>query len=354
MLAKPLLMRGPAAVLHGGGAMDGEQSIEFWSERRSSSSSCLRQVSPVEFLLRRVPARCSAWAVVCIVCFATFTSAVFASLATAQLSRTAQLSLRTASLNQSSAPGWLVERIFHEDGSVACPWTQAPAADADCLWRQARIEALRADIATCNEPLRLNEVVFAHRGAPLVAPEETEASWEIGVLSGAGLIECDAALTRDLHFICRHSTCDLAQTTDIVANHPEMLPRCSTPWHAATPAAGVVAHTDANVECCTYDFTLSELSDLCGIMDSLVNRSARQRSDYLIGPPGFRSPYLAQERCHSLVPLATYLRRARDWGVGVVPELKDRCACTHAPVHTRPCTCDRAHATVHMRICTRG
>lgn len=228
------------------------------------------------------------------------------------------LTLRASSATSPSlVPGWLVERLFHEDGATACPWTQTPAADADCLWRRQRLEALRADISTCKEPLRLNGAVYAHRGAPLVAPEETEAAWEVGVRSGAGLIECDASLTRDARFICRHSTCDLASTTDIVANHPDMLARCSLPWQAATLA------TQAEVVCCTYDFTLAELSTLCGVMDSLVNSSARERCDYQLGPPGFRSPYIAQERCHPLVPLSHFLRLAREWRVGVVPELKD-------------------------------
>ena len=253
----------------------------------------------------------------CLLCCACMSAALASITATLTLLRAAPAT------SPSVVPGWLVERLFHEDGAVSCPWTKTPAADADCRWRRARLEALRADISTCKEPLRLNEAVYAHRGAPLVAPEETEASWAIGVRSGAGLLECDASLTRDGHLICRHSTCDLATTTDVVANHPAMLSRCSRPWQAARPAAGAAPATRAEVACCTYDFTLSELSVLCAAMESLVNSSATRRSEYLLGPPGFRSPYIAQARCHALVPLSQFLRLAREWGVGVVPELKD-------------------------------
>jgi len=145
----------------------------------------------------------------------------------------------------------------------------------------------------------------------------------VGVRSGAGLIECDASVTRDGELVCRHSTCDLATTTDIVAQHPAMLSRCSRPWRAATPATAAAPATPAEVECCTYDFSLSELAVLCATMDSLVDRNATRREGYLLGPPAFRSAYLARARCHPLVPLARFLERAREWRVGVVPELKD-------------------------------
>jgi glycerophosphoryl diester phosphodiesterase len=246
-----------------------------------------------------------------LVCGVAIASASVASIVTASL---LSPSLRSVGTQQHAEdiPGWLVERLFHADGSTACPWTQQPASDADCLWRRSKLEELRANISTCTNPLRRNEVVFAHRGAALVAPEETEASWEIGVRSGAAFIECDASPTADGEFVCRHSTCDLAQTTDIVANQPEMLERCSKPWRAASEAV-----------CCTYDFTLAELSRLCAIMDSLANESATERGAYLIGPPSFRSPYISQQRCHPIVSLRRFLELARTWGVGVVPELKD-------------------------------
>ena len=115
----------------------------------------------------------------CLFCCACVFAAL-ASIAAALLARRMHAPAAPA-IGPSVVPGWLVERLFHEDGAASCPWTTAPAADADCRWRRARLEALRADISTCEEPLRLNEAVYAHRGAPLVAPEETEASWEVGV-----------------------------------------------------------------------------------------------------------------------------------------------------------------------------
>lgn len=105
-------------------------------------------------------------------------------------------------------------------------------------------------------------MVMGHRGAALVAPEETVASWAIGGESGAGWLECDASLTGDLELVCRHSTCDLATTTDLVANHPELNAKCNIPF---VPGSGKAAR------CCTFDFTSAELKTLCAEMDAERN-----------------------------------------------------------------------------------
>jgi glycerophosphoryl diester phosphodiesterase len=135
--------------------------------------------------------------------------------------------------------------------------------------------------------------------------------------SGAAFIECDASLTRDEQFVCRHATCDLAFTTDVLARHPELAAKCSSPFEA-----GNGTHP-STAECCTYDFTLLELSTLCALMESETNPHAAHAADFVSGPPGFRSGYIASATCHRLVSLEEYLAYAASQGVSVIPELKD-------------------------------
>jgi hypothetical protein len=132
--------------------------------------------------------------------------------------------------------GWLVERLFHTE-PVRCPWlADGAAADAACVRRVEELTAMRRKLATCEDPLRVTDKTYGHRGAALVAPEETLASFEVAAQSGAGFVECDASVTRDLQFVCRHGSCDLHTTTDIVANHPALHARCSRPF---VPGSGV-------------------------------------------------------------------------------------------------------------------
>lgn len=116
-------------------------------------------------------------------------------------------------------------RLFHTE-PIQCPWLaatasgDAPQPDAACLSRIAELTGFRNALSTCADPLAVNDKTIGHRGAALVAPEETIASFEVARQSGASWVECDASATRDLDLVCRHGTCDLATTTDIVANHP--------------------------------------------------------------------------------------------------------------------------------------
>lgn len=212
-------------------------------------------------------------------------------------------------------PGWLVERTLHSE-AILCPWTTAPLEDDDCKWRKRMLESLRGSISTCAAPLARSNKVFAHRGAPLVAPEETEESWRIGVESGAGFIECDASITRSQTFVCRHSVCDLHFTTDILSR-PELAAKCQSPFTPRTDGGA------AHAECCTFDFEDAELAQLCATMEQVTNPDAATVDTYLLGAPGFRSPYIAQQRCHPLMWYEQYLALARKWRVNTIPELKD-------------------------------
>jgi glycerophosphoryl diester phosphodiesterase len=229
---------------------------------------------------------------------------------------TALLLAPSENTGATDTPGWLVERLFHADGATYCPWTTEPSTDFDCLERRSRTEVLRSNLSTCAEPLASNPQTYGHRGAPLVAPEETMAAWSIAVQGGAGAIECDVAVTSDLDFVCRHGVCDLATTTDIL-RRPELAARCSTPFSAASGAEPAAA------ECCAYDFTADELETLCATMEAETDPTATSAEAWLRpGSPAFRSPYLARESCHRVVRFSHFLAAARAWRVSVVPELK--------------------------------
>ncbi|CAE8642701.1 unnamed protein product [Polarella glacialis] len=214
----------------------------------------------------------------------------------------------------SGTPGFIMERLFHEE-AVSCPW-QSPgqAPDEDCKRRLAHINELRDAIAQCERPLAFTERAIGHRGAPLVAPEESLASWQIGARSGAGYLECDASVTKDLELTCRHSNCDLDSTTDLVTNHPDLNAKCRVPF---VPGSGMPA------TCCTFDFTMKELSRLCAIMENEVNKSATVASEYLIGFPGFRSNATGNVKCHKVESYAFYLKLLKKSGFHAIPELKD-------------------------------
>eukprot|EP00928_Gymnodinium_smaydae_P000631 TRINITY_DN10240_c0_g2_i1.p1 TRINITY_DN10240_c0_g2~~TRINITY_DN10240_c0_g2_i1.p1 ORF type:complete len:586 (+),score=84.14 TRINITY_DN10240_c0_g2_i1:63-1760(+) len=213
----------------------------------------------------------------------------------------------------AGTPGFVVERIFHTE-AVFCPWQSADEEpDSDCVRRKEYIKGMQNAIATCKRPLARNDKVLGHRGAALVAPEESYTSLRIGAESGAGYLECDVSPTSDLELVCRHSNCDLDSTTDLVTKHPDLNAKCTEPF---VPGSGKKA------TCCTFDFTMQELGRLCGIMESGINASAATYADYLVGPPGYRSE-AGGDGCHPLLSYKGYLRLLKKSGINAIPELKD-------------------------------
>eukprot|EP00951_Prasinocladus_malaysianus_P025407 scaffold222712_cov42-Prasinocladus_malaysianus.AAC.1 len=111
-----------------------------------------------------------------------------------------------------------------------CPWTGTPAADKDCMYRRKIYRHITDHILSCGMEQSQQAGVFArndrslaHRGAPLVAPEHSMIGYQLAMAGGAGFIECDVAVSKDLTFVCRHSQCDLHFTTDILSGkHPTM------------------------------------------------------------------------------------------------------------------------------------
>lgn len=210
-------------------------------------------------------------------------------------------------------PGWLVERLYHNE-PLTCPWLAGSKTDEACARRTEKLSRMRDQISNCPSPFKRSDRAIGHRGAALVAPEETIASWQIGAESGAGYLECDVAVTGDLDLVCRHGSCDLAFTTDLVTHHPELNAKCSKPFR---PGSGEEA------VCCTYDFTRAELSSLCAKMESVVNASAGSLQGYVLGAPGFRSGAVAEQSCHKFVFYHEYLKLLKENGYHAIPELKD-------------------------------
>jgi glycerophosphoryl diester phosphodiesterase len=110
-------------------------------------------------------------------------------------------------------------------------------------------------------PFFQTDFSIGHRGAALQFPEHTEQSYRAAAREGAGILECDVAVTQDGELVCRHDQCDLHSTTDILTR-PELVARCGTD-SSGTPL------------CCTSQFTLAEIKGLCGKMDGLTPPSWR-------------------------------------------------------------------------------
>ena len=118
---------------------------------------------------------------------------------------------------------------------------------ADCSYRKLLMRHIKTSLQMCTNPLTTNMMSVSHRGAPLLFPEHTMEGYQQAINDGAGWIECDTVPTKDMQMVCRHSTCDLASTTNVLSI-PSLAAKCTVPGST----------------CCTYDFTLAEYSSLCG------------------------------------------------------------------------------------------
>jgi len=164
-------------------------------------------------------------------------------------------------------------------------------------------EQLKNCAANTFEPSKFS---IGHRGAPLQFPEHTKESYIAAAHMGAGILECDVTFTRDRELVCRHSQCDLHQTTNILAV-PELAKKCSIPFTPAKidSATGKLL-TPASARCCTSDITVDEFLSLKGKMDA-ANVSAQTVEEYLDGTASFR----------------TDIELFKSLNVGMTPELKE-------------------------------
>ena len=127
-----------------------------------------------------------------------------------------------------------------------------------------RAGTLKTQLEQCLTSTFRNQVhdfSIGHRGACLQFPEHTAESYQAAIELGAGIVECDVAVTKDGELVCRHDQCDLHTSTNILAV-PTLAAKCTVPF---TPANST---HPASVKCCTSDLTLAEFKSLCGKMDA--------------------------------------------------------------------------------------
>jgi glycerophosphoryl diester phosphodiesterase len=158
---------------------------------------------------------------------------------------------------------------------------------------------LKKKLQSCeNGPFSITDFSIGHRGgATLQIPEESVENALAGARFGAGILECDTALTADKGLVCRHSLCDLHTTTNILLN-PTLAAKCAVPF---TPAN---ATSPANALCCTTDITTAEYLSLCAKMDGF-NASATNVKDYQNGIPTWRTELY--DTCATVQTLESYI-----------------------------------------------
>ncbi|MCE9686935.1 glycerophosphodiester phosphodiesterase [Shewanella sp. AS16] len=174
---------------------------------------------------------------------------------------------------------------------------------------------LKDKLSQCrNNSFYRTDFAIGHRGAPLQFPEHTKESYQAAIDSGAGIVECDVTFTADKQLVCRHSQCDLATTTNILAI-PELANKCSQGFSPADPANGV----SASATCCTSDISLAEFKTLKGKMDG-ANPEATTVEAYMAGTPGWRTDLYAGNG--TLMTHAESIALFKAAGVKMTPELK--------------------------------
>lgn len=174
---------------------------------------------------------------------------------------------------------------------------------------------LKAKLTSCMNKKTFKPSVWsvAHRGGgTLMMPEHSLQSNMAGARMGAGVLECDVAFTKDRELVCRHSQCDLATTTNIVAI-PELNAKCTKPF---TPAANGKA---ASAKCCTSDITLAEYKTLCAKMDG-SNKSATTPEEFLRGTARHQTDLYAT--CGTVLSHKEHIELVKGLGLRFTPELK--------------------------------
>merc|ERR1719453_2648418 len=130
---------------------------------------------------------------------------------------------------------------------------------------------LKTTLKKCYEDTHMvfnpHDFSIGHRGACMQFPEHTEESYLAAIEMGAGIVECDVAVTKDGELVCRHAQCDLHTTTNILQT--DLASKCQSPWDAAKAArAAKMSNESYNPTCCTSDLTLKEFKTLKGKMDA--------------------------------------------------------------------------------------
>lgn len=183
------------------------------------------------------------------------------------------------------------------------------------LIRDMQDSELKTSLAQCaNQPFYRSDFSIGHRGAAMQFPEHTKESYQAAIDSGAGIVECDVTFTSDKQLVCRHSQCDLASTTNILAI-PELANQCSQPFTPADPANGI----EASATCCTSDITVNQFKSLCGKMDA-VNAMGTTAEEYMDGTANWRTDLYSS--CGTVMTHAESITLFKEAGVKMTPELK--------------------------------
>jgi len=187
----------------------------------------------------------------------------------------------------------------------------------DYLVNDMASSPLKADLQAClaDDTLKMlpSDKSIGHRGACMQFPEHTAESYRAASVQGAGIVECDVAVTKDGELVCRHSQCDLHTTTNILDT--ALASKCSTPF---TPYNSITS-ADASANCCTSDLTLAEFKSLCGKMDA-SNTKATTAAEYLEGTAAWRTDLYST--CGTLVSHAESVDLIKMHGGKFTPELK--------------------------------
>lgn len=206
-----------------------------------------------------------------------------------------------------------------KDNETTTPTTQMVAAQVGerplFLVRQMQDSTLKTRLEQCTtDHFYRSEFSIGHRGAAMQFPEHTKESYQAAIDSGAGIVECDVTFTADKALVCRHSQCDLASTTNILAI-PELANKCSVPFTPADPANGIAA----TATCCTSDITLAEFKTLKGKMEG-ENPKATTVEEFMNGTPKWRTDLYAGNG--TLMTHAESIEMFKKAGVKMTPELK--------------------------------
>ena len=180
--------------------------------------------------------------------------------------------------------------------------------------------ALKTELQKCaNGPFKKSDFSIGHRGAAMQFPEHTKESYEAAARMGAGILECDVTFTKDKALVCRHSQCDLATTTNILAI-PELAVKCSKPFVPAVydEKTGEMV-SPASAQCCTSDLTVTEFKTLRGKMDA-SDKTATTVEAFMGGTAGWRTDLYASTG--KVMTHAESIELFKKLNVKMTPELK--------------------------------
>jgi len=173
---------------------------------------------------------------------------------------------------------------------------------------------LKTRLQRCaNNQAKPSRLSIAHRGAPLQFPEHTAQSYRAAAIMGAARIECDITTTADGALVCRHSQCDLHETTNILQT--PLAASCRIPFQGANPEQ----QRKAGAQCCVSDISLAQFKSLCGRMAS-TNKSATTVDEYLNSAPAWRTTLYQQ--CGQLLSHNDSIALIDSLGADFIPELK--------------------------------